>query len=161
MEIGAIAPELFTSFIEERFDATGKGVSDAAIEGLLELTLGHPYATQELAYALWDEVPAGFSATLSDLEHALDSVLRSESARFTLLWDNLSRAQRQLVQALAAEPGHVQSAKYLARHGLPSASTMQKAARALETAELIAKRPDGATAIVEPFLADWIARYAT
>jgi hypothetical protein len=46
------------------------------------------------------------------------------------------------------------------QHGLPSASTIQKAARALETAELIGKRPDGATAIVEPFLAEWIARYA-
>jgi DNA-binding GntR family transcriptional regulator len=46
------------------------------------------------------------------------------------------------------------------QHGLPSASTVQKAARTLETEELIAKRPDRATAIVEPFLAEWIERYA-
>jgi hypothetical protein len=46
------------------------------------------------------------------------------------------------------------------QHGLPSASTIQKAARALEKDELIGKRPDGATAIVEPFLAEWIERYA-
>jgi hypothetical protein len=95
-----------------------------------------------------------------DLERAIDVVLRSENARFTLLWDNLSRAQRQLLQALAAEPGHVQSGRYLLQHGLPSASTIQKAARTLGTAELIGKRPDGATAIVEPFLGEWIERYA-
>lgn len=160
MEIGAIPRPLFVTFIKERFDATDKGVSDAAIEGLLDITEGHPYATQELAYALWDEVPAGFSATISDLERALDIVLRSENARFTLLWDTLARAQRQLLQALAVEPGHVQSAKYLVQHGLPSASGVQKAARALETAELIGKRADRTTAIVEPFLAEWIARYA-
>ncbi len=160
MEIGAIPGELFVSFIKERFDATDKGVSDAAIEGLLEITQGHPYATQELAYALWDEVPSGFSATVSDLERAIDVVLRSENARFTLLWDNLSRAQRQLLQALALEAGHVQSARYLLQYGLPSASTIQKAARTLETAELIGKGTDGSTAIVEPFLAEWIARYA-
>jgi AAA+ ATPase superfamily predicted ATPase len=160
MEIGAIPSDLFASFVKERFDATDKGVSDAAIEGLLEITRGHPYATQELAYALWDEVPSGFSATVSDLARALDVVLRSENARFTLLWDNLSRAQRQLLQAVTLEAGHVQSARYLLQHGLPSASTIQKAARALEKAELIGKRPDGATVIVEPFLAEWVARYA-
>jgi uncharacterized protein len=160
MEIGAIPGELFVSFIKARFDATDKGVSDAAIDGLLEITQGHPYATQELAYALWDEVPSGFSATVSDLERAIDVVLRSENARFTLLWDNLSRAQRQLLQALALESGHVQSARYLLQYGLPSASTIQKAARTLETAELIGKAADGSTAIVEPFLAEWIARYA-
>jgi AAA+ ATPase superfamily predicted ATPase len=160
MEIGAIPSDLFASFVKERFDATDKGVSDAAIEGLLEITRGHPYATQELAYALWDEVPSGFSATVSDLARALDVVLRSENARFTLLWDNLSRAQRQLLQAVTLESGHVQAARYLLRHGLPSASTIQKAARALEKAELTGKRPDGATTIVEPFLAEWVARYA-
>ncbi|HEX4678910.1 MAG TPA: ATP-binding protein [Gaiellaceae bacterium] len=160
MEIGAIPGDLFASFVKERFDATEKGVSDAAIETLLEITQGHPYATQELAYAMWDEVPSGFSATVLDLERSLDVVLRSENARFTLLWDNLSRAQRQLLQALALEPGHVQSARYLQQHGLPSASTIQKAARALEKAELIGKRPDGATVIVEPFLAEWVVRYA-
>jgi hypothetical protein len=30
----------------------------------------------------------------------------------------------------------------------------------LETAELIGKGPEGATEIVEPFLAEWIERYA-
>jgi hypothetical protein len=38
---------------------------------------------------------------------------------------------------------------------------MQKAARALVVAELIAKRPDGTHGIVEPFLAEWVMRYAS
>jgi len=161
MEIGEIPNDLFTLFIKKRFDATDRGVSDAAIEGLLEITRGHPYGTQELAYSLWEEVPMGFTASVADLEKALDVVLRSENARFTLLWENLARAQRQLLQALGAEPGHVQSARYLARHRLPSASTAQKAAMALRGAELIAKRADGAYEIVEPFLTEWIKRYVT
>ena len=153
--------DTFTSFIKKRFDATDRGVSDAAIAGLLEITHGHPYATQELAASLWDEVPLGFTASVADLQSALDAVLRSENARFTLLWENLSRSQRQLVQALAAAPGRVQSAGYIGQHGLPSASTMQKAAEVLVRQELIGKRPDGAYEIVEPFLTEWIRRYAT
>jgi hypothetical protein len=160
MEIGPIAPKLFAPFIRQRFDATDRGVSDAAVQRLLGITHGHPYATQELAYALWEEVPVGFSATDGDLDKALDVVLRSENARFTLLWDGLSRAQRLLLQALAAEPGRVQSTPYRNAHGLPAASSVQRAAEALMAAELIARREDGAHEIVEPFLAQWVRRYA-
>jgi AAA+ ATPase superfamily predicted ATPase len=160
MEIGPIAPELFATFIRERFDATDRGIAEAAVERLLAITKGHPYGTQELAYALWEEVPLGFTASVADLEAALASVLRSENARFTLLWENLSRAQRALLQALAVEPGRVQSTAYRDKHGLPAASTMQRAAGALAAAELIGKSADGASEVVEPFLAQWVLRYA-
>jgi AAA+ ATPase superfamily predicted ATPase len=160
MEIGPISPKLFAPFIRARFDSTDRGVSDAAVQGLLDVTHGHPYATQEFAYALWEEVPSGFTASASDLDKALDVVLRSENARFTLLWDGLSRAQRLLLQALAAAPGRVQSTGYRNAHGLPAASSVQRAADALMGAELVARRADGAHEIVEPFLTQWVTRYA-
>jgi uncharacterized protein len=160
MEIGPIPTDLFERFIRERFDATDRGIADAAVEGLLDVTNGHPYGTQEFAYALWEEVPMGFTASVADLAAALANVLRSENARFTLLWENLSRAQRSLLQALAVEAGRVQSTSYRDRHGLPAASTLQRAAAALASAELIGKRQDGAHEIVEPFLAEWVVRYA-
>jgi hypothetical protein len=34
---------------------------------LIDITRGHPYATQELAYSLWEDVPEGFTATVDDL----------------------------------------------------------------------------------------------
>src|SRR5665213_2248612 len=55
MEIGAIPVELFKAFVKERFDATGRGISDAALDELLAITRGHPYGTQELAYAIWED----------------------------------------------------------------------------------------------------------
>src|SRR4051794_34912966 len=88
MEIGAIEPPLFAEFIRAQFDRTNRGASDQAVERLLAVTDGHPYATQELAFALWDEVPEGFTATVADFESALAAVLRSENARFTLVWEN-------------------------------------------------------------------------
>ena len=156
MEIGAIPPDLFMTFIKERFDATERGISDAALEGLLAITGGHPYATQELAYALWEEVPQGFSALTTDLEAALATVLRAENAHFTLLWEKSSRAQRLVLQALATEPGRVQAAGYRLRFGLPGASTVQRAIETLTREELVARQPDGTHAIVEPFLGEWV-----
>jgi AAA+ ATPase superfamily predicted ATPase len=161
MEIGAIAPDLFKSFIKARFDSTDRGISDAVVDDLLDITRGHPYATQELAYALWEEVPEGFTASAGDFEAALEVVLRAENAHFTLLWEKISRAQRQMLQALATEPGRVQSSRYRDKFGLPAASTVQRAMEALAADELVAKRSDGAYEIVEPFLKEWVLGYAT
>jgi AAA+ ATPase superfamily predicted ATPase len=160
MELGAIPADAFGRFVEERFDGTDRGVGDEVVRQLLAITGGHPNATQELAHALWDQVPSGHSALPGDLDRALEAVLRSENARFTFVWEHMARAQRLLLQALTAEPGHVQSARYIDAHELPSAPTVQKAARALVGAEFIARLPDGRYGIVEPFLAEWIARYA-
>jgi uncharacterized protein len=161
MEIGAIPVDLFKAFVKERFDATGRGISDAALDELLAITAGHPYGTQELAYALWEEVPEGFTAMTTDLEAALAAVLRAENAHFTLLWEKISRAQRLVLQAVASEPGRVQSSAYRALYGLPAASSVQRAIEALAGDELVGKRSDGAYAIVEPFLGEWVLGYTT
>jgi AAA+ ATPase superfamily predicted ATPase len=161
MEIGTIPVGLFKSFVRARFDATDRGIPDAVVDELLAITGGHPYATQELAYALWEEVPAGFIAATTDLEAALGAVVRAENAHFTLLWEKSSRAQRLLLQAIAIEPGRVQSTAYRDRFGLPAASTVQKGIEALAREELVARRSDGAYAIVEPFLAEWVLENTT
>ena len=160
VEIGAIDVEKFAVFIRQRFDATDRGLGDGVVEELLEITGGHPYATQELAYALWEEVPEGFSASSANLRSALDAVLRAENAHFTLLWERTARAQRLVLQALATEPGQLQSGAYIAKHGLPSAATVQKAVARLTEDELVG-RASGRYEIVEPFLKEWVRTYGS
>lgn len=160
VEIGRIGPDAFSAFIKQRFDGTDRRLPDAEVDELLQITDGHPYATQELAYALWEEVPEGFSASSADLHRALEAVLRAETPHFTLLWEKASRAQRLVLQALAVEPGRLQSGGYIAKHGLPAAATVQKAAVRLTEEELIG-RVDGRFEIVEPFLKEWIAAYGS
>ncbi len=157
IELGVIAPELFVPFLRERFEATGRKVGDAALDGLLDVTAGHPYATQELAYFLWQETARRRTAGPAELDVALTKVLRSEHAHFSLLWDRASGAQRQLLLALALEPGHPLSGPYRARHRLPAASTVQRALEALERDEVVARR-EGFARIAEPFLREWLAR---
>ena len=144
MEIGAIPSPLFADYIRSQFDRTNRGVSDEAVERLLAVTDGHPYATQELAFALWDLVPEGFTATVTDFEAALEAVLRSENARFALVWENATQPQRLLLQALAAEPGRPFSNGYRVAHELPPVSGVQRALGPLVENELVRKTPEGA-----------------
>jgi AAA+ ATPase superfamily predicted ATPase len=161
MEIGPIPTPLFGEFVKAQFDRTDRGLSDEALDRLLAITRGHPYATQELAYALWEEVPTGFSATVSDLDDALRAVLRSENARFTLVWENATRPQKLLLEALAREPGRPFSNPYRLRHDLPPTSGVQRALRPLLESELVRKEQDGEYDLAEPFLREWILTYAS
>jgi len=161
IELGRIPEPLFKLFIRAQFDRTDRGVTDGVLDRLLAITRGHPYATQELAYALWDEVPEGWSASADDLDHAIEAVLHAENAHFTLVWERATRPQKLLLQALAEEAGKPFSAPYRDRHGLPSTSHIQRALRPLVDAELLAREGEGDYGFAEPFLREWILAHVS
>jgi uncharacterized protein len=155
IELGVIAADAFAPFIGERFRAAGREAGEDTVRELLTITGGHPYATQELAYFLWEQVPDGESASPAHLREALAAVLRSEHAHFTLLWEDASTVQRLVLQALARDPGRPFTAAYRARHNLPAPTNVQKALRALEQREVVSGS-EGTYRISEPFLAEWL-----
>ena len=159
VEIGTISPQKFAPFLRERFGASGKWIDDDPLGRLLEVTGGHPYATQELAYFTWELVPAGARATTADVDEALERVVRSESNHFAQLWESASPPQRLLLLALAEEPTRgIYSAAYHSRHELPATPTLQTALVGLQRKELAGRNADGEHCIAEPFLAEWLLR---
>ena len=156
VQLDVIEPGLFRPFIAKRFKASRKAVAPEVLDELLDRTFGHPYATQELCYFLWEQTPFDGEAGHEELERALAGVLRSEHAHFQLRWDQASAAQKLLLQALAAEPGRPLTTSYRTRYELPSVATLQSALRALTERELVAQQPNRSYRIVEPFLAEWI-----
>jgi AAA+ ATPase superfamily predicted ATPase len=161
MEIGAIDPSVFAPFLRSQFDRTDRGIGDASLDRLLAVTRGHPHATQQLAYALWEEVPEGFTASEGDVEAALRAVLRAENARFTLVWDSATPPQTLLLQAFAREAGRPSTNAYRIAHELPPSSGVQRALRPLIAQELVRKEPDGSYDLAEPFLREWVVAFAT
>jgi hypothetical protein len=161
MEIGLIPKDQFARFIRRRFDATHKELDPAVCDRLLEITRGHPYATQEICYSLWEQTPFDGGAQDEQLSRALELVLQSEHAHFSLVWDGLSAGQRLLLEALAREPGRPLVGAYRARHQLAGASSIQAALKALVDRELVEREPDGGYRVMEPFLTEWLAEFVT
>ena len=117
LELGVIPAEPFAAFIAERFATTNRRAEPAVVDEVLRVTGGHPYATQELCYFLWEETPSRRVATPERLAAAVDRVLRSEHTHFSLLWDRAAANQKRVLQALAREAGHPFSEDYRRRHG--------------------------------------------
>ncbi|HJU35844.1 MAG TPA: ATP-binding protein [Gaiellaceae bacterium] len=159
MELDVIPRDAFAPFLVERFAATNRRLPPEIAEGVLAITGGHPYATQELCYALWEETPRSRAACAESLARALDRVLRSENAHFSLVWENASQGQRLVLQALAVEStSSVLAREYRRRHDLPGASSVQRAVTKLIADELVERDRAGEYRIMEPFLAEWLAR---
>jgi uncharacterized protein len=158
MELGLIAPAAFRGYIAAQFERTGRRIEPTVLERVLDATLGHPYATQELCYFVWGETPEGGEAGHEHYDAALEKLLRSEHAHFGLVWEKSARVQRLVLHALAREPGRPLSGEYRQRHGLPGASSVQRALEALTKDELVTRDDTGEHRIAEPFLAEWLRR---
>ena len=158
MELGVIAPTLFRGYIDAQFARTGRRVDPDVVERVLDATLGHPYATQELCYFLWGETPEAGVAGGEQYDIALEKLLRAEHAHFGLVWEKSARAQRLVLQALAREPGRPLAGEYRRRHGLPGPSSVQRALDAVVKDELVTRDERGEYRIAEPFLGEWLRR---
>jgi uncharacterized protein len=155
VELDVIEAGPFADYITRQFARTGKEIAPAAIDAVLQTTHGHPYATQELCYFLWQDTQTGAAATPIKITETVFQVLNSEHAHFSLVWESASAHQRLLLRALAEEPGRPLAADYRRRHALPGASSVQRALGALERGELVMRRGSEAW-INEPFLAQWL-----
>ena len=160
MELGVIPVGLFRRHIQTAFTRGGLEVTPDALDAVLAVTGGHPYATQELCYSLWEQTAEGRPADLAAFGAALDAVLRSEHAHFSLVWDRATSLQRRVLLALAREPGRPLGSDYRRRHDLPGPSSVQRALQSLVREELVA-RQGPKHRIAEPFLAEWIIRDAS
>ena len=159
LEIGVIEPSKFDPFIRSRFRHTDKAITDSALARLLEVTGGHPYATQELAYEVWESIRPDELARDAELDVALERVLRSENNHLEKLWKDATASQRQLMVALANEPTPAPySEDYRSAFDLPGTSTVQATLLALERKDIAGRSEDGVLRIIEPFLAEWIRR---
>jgi uncharacterized protein len=159
MELGVIEPDAFRPFIVAGFRDHNRKIRDDVVNRILAMTGGHPYATQEICYFLWEETPPRGTADTERFETALDKLLRSEHSHFSDLWDRARRNQRLLLTALAEEAGRPLTEGYRVRHNLPGASPMQNAVDALVEQEIVTK-DRGFVRICEPFYDEWIRRNA-
>lgn len=125
------------------------------VEGLLQLTTGHPYLTQLLCQQLWDAAHVGSSeaaplVTHPLLEKVIPQALEAGQNVFEWIWDGLPPAERVMLAAIAeaieCQPAvsEEQVVELLQRHGVRVLSgDLDLAPRKLVDWELLREVPGG------------------
>lgn len=158
MSIGRLPHEALTTYVRDRFTRSERDVDDDALERLLGLGDGHPYATQEIAFFTWARVPHGYAAHAADVDAALGDVLRAEHNNLSRIWDGATQNERLVLLALRPGPASLYAEETRVASGLPAATFVQRAVSSLVREDVVEKAADGRYRIAEPFLAEWIGR---
>jgi DNA-binding MarR family transcriptional regulator len=153
--LGPIAEEDWLPFLVRRARAGGRPfASDDAAHALWRRSRPVPFDVQQLAYEAFDQ--ADRVITDAVVERAVGALVRHQAADYAKTFERLSAGQRRVLTALATTPpAPVGSSDFARRVGLADATSVRKALRALEEAELVVRR--GTTAeIDDPFFQAWL-----
>jgi hypothetical protein len=149
LEIGVIPPDAFEPFLRQRSRSPASDSAPTLRRACSDSTGGHPYATQELAYFVWELVAEQRRGIVADVEEVSaasyarsTTTLSSVGRRTAAAASPDARARRRAVRA-------VYSADYASRHDLPRTPTLQRALTGLVQKEIVAQDRDGEYRIVE------------
>lgn len=155
----------FIEYLDFQFDATGKPADEQALEHLLNLTRAHPRSTQQLAWEVWSDTPAGRPVTLEAVIRAHDRLLQTiERSEFASVLNVLVSGDEgevnevRALQLLADRGGTTITSRPLAAlYGFSSHSRVRPALVRLQRRGLVDQR-DGTWYIVDPLFDEWLRR---
>jgi hypothetical protein len=149
-------------FIARQFGKRGRKVDEQAMETLLAAADLIPYDVQRIAHELWDyaELKDKRDLLASDVNSVIEALVSGQSTYYELLWEQLSAAQRAVLQALAQRgSSETYSQAVRSEFRLGPASTVQKALQSLDTKDILDRYKD-AYFFLDPLFPHWIRRKA-
>jgi hypothetical protein len=161
MRLGRIPPDVFSTFIEDRFRKSGFSPEEGLGAAIIDLSGNLPYDVQRLAHETWDDVSSRRkrSVGLDDLHATLLRLLAEQETMFEAIWQRLTLAQRAVLRAVVLERGAgVLGADIRERHRLGGASSVQTALTALQREDIVTREDDGTYQVVDSLMREWVAR---
>lgn len=152
-----IGNEIWTDYIVERFENTGKSISRETASRLAELVENHPYYVQQLAQMSWFR--GDTTCDDKDVDEALDAILDILNMQFFVLADSLTERQIGFLMAVGNGERNLSSESVLKKYRLGPSSSVKALKLALEKKDLIDISGKSIT-IQDPLLKIWLKRNA-
>ena len=133
LELRAIAPEIYIPFVCGHFEKRNRHIAPESVEWVYNLFKGHTYYTQRTFNEAFADTMEGEECTMEIIKSAIDNMVASNDTIFREILSNIPEKQKALLYAVAkdGEAESITSAKYIKRHSLSSASSVQSAAKIL------------------------------
>lgn len=144
IELGVIPSEIFEGFIIKNFEDFGKEISAEEAGRIYRMFEGHTFYVQRTCNEAFNYTPRGGICTGEIVDYAIKYILNSYAVIYRETLSVLSEKQKQLLYAIAetGEAERITSETFIKRHSLPSASSVQSAARMLLQKDLITRNEE-------------------
>lgn len=139
LELKAINPEIYIPFIVRHFEKRNRHIAAGHVEKVYHLFKGHTFYIQKTFNEAFADTPKGEECTLETIRAAIDTMIASNDTIFREILSNIPEKQKALLYAIAkdGETERITSAEFIRRHSLPSASSIQSAAKKLLEKDII------------------------
>ncbi len=155
-----IPEDAWREFIVRQFGKKRRKVDDGAFDALFSIANLIPYDVQRIAHELWDYAEIAGKRTLgaSDVTWVAEALVAGQSTYYEQLWQQLSAAQRAVLQALGQlDSSQIYSQSVRTEFRLGPASTVQRAIEALNSKGIL-DRYRGQYFFLDPLFPPWIRK---
>ena len=131
--LNAIAPDIYTEFICNLFARRNRSIKQENAVWVYKRFNGHTYYIQRTFNEAYADTAEGTECTREIIETAIDTNIASNDTLFREILSNIPEKQKALLYAIAKdhEAKGITSSEFIKRHSLPSASSVQSAAKIL------------------------------
>lgn len=131
--LNAIAPDIYTEFICNLFARRNRSIKQENAVWVYKRFNGHTYYIQRTFNEAYADTAEGTECTREIIETAIDTIIASNDTLFREILSNIPEKQKALLYAIAKdhEAKGITSSEFIKRHSLPSASSVQSAAKIL------------------------------
>lgn len=159
MNLSVIGYDELFQFIKEKFNGKGLSILDQTIHSILDRSDCQPHYTQFFASVVFELVEKGHDQQSEAFEERwLDRIIRAQADIFQDIFDQLTNAQRVVLQALANIHNEgIYSEDAREKYRLPVSSTLNEALKALQKKALINKS-DATYSFSNPVMKAWLQR---
>jgi hypothetical protein len=163
MQLPRISRSEFFEFLEFNFEATGRQITEDALEHLLNVTGCHPMRTQQLAWAAWQYARAGSPIDVTEVDELQRGLLDGRDGAsfettlaFLLNGDEADANEARALFLLADRgPQRLTGRQNVALYGFTNASMIIPALERARRRGLTEQRA-GEWTLVDPLFAIWL-----
>lgn len=157
--LNAIAEKEYCRFAQSHFQNADKTLPEACFSAVYQRFEGHTWYVQTILNRLFEICAKDSSITETDVEEAVNYILDVNTITFQEMLKSYSVKQKMLLIAIAKEGivDGITGSAFIKKHALPSASSVQGAAKALLEIEVIIRESNGYQ-ISNRFFSLWLAR---
>ena len=157
MSLAPIPLDIYANFATKLFEMYNKNISLLLIENVYKQFEGYTWFIQMMMNELFALTSINELCDVDKLQIARQNVIQSQEYTYKEILSNLSHKQKILLQAIAKEgiAEKITSAKFIKKHNLSSASSIQAALKPLLENDLLTQT-ENRYRVYDYFFSDWL-----